>query len=49
MKILELIFKDIDGFDVKGLNVSLFEEELLKFSTITNEYGNATYVNLPEN
>jgi hypothetical protein len=44
-------FKDFDGFDEQGLQVSLFDQstQILEKSTFTNAFGNATYSNLPEN
>ncbi|QEE17064.2 carboxypeptidase-like regulatory domain-containing protein [Promethearchaeum syntrophicum] len=43
--------KDLDGFDVEGLNVSLYHNvsKALIHSAFTDEFGNATFVDLPEN
>ncbi|MHA1647960.1 MAG: hypothetical protein ACTSVL_10340, partial [Promethearchaeota archaeon] len=43
--------KDLDGFDVKGLNVSLYHNvsKTMIDSTFTDEFGNATFSDLPEN
>ncbi|MHA1745263.1 MAG: hypothetical protein ACTSWW_04650 [Promethearchaeota archaeon] len=42
--------KDLDGFDVEGLNVSLYLQgtQTLIDSTVTDEYGIATYIDLPD-
>ena len=42
--------KDIDGFDVEGMNVSLYEKGTTNLidSAVSDEFGNATFIDLPE-
>ncbi|MHA1560557.1 MAG: hypothetical protein ACTSPA_00395 [Promethearchaeota archaeon] len=48
-KLFRINVNDLEGYDVEGLNVSLYQQgtPILIDSTITDEYGNASFYSVP--